>query len=469
MSRTAPIDSYERALEYLYERVNFERVDAGSYSVAEFKLDRMRRLLELLGNPQEKIPAVHIAGTKGKGSTAGMLASILISAGYRTGLLTSPHLSAFEERFTVDGQLADHATVVRLVAAIAGHVEALEAERIYGGVSFFEITSALGWMFFVERGVEVAVLEVGLGGRLDATNVCRPEVCLITTISRDHTQQLGNELASIAAEKAGIIKPGIPVVSGVENGEARDVIEAQAARLQSPFHLLGRDFSWRGIGEHGPHGEPNRLIEVRLGDRIVSPIKVPLMGRHQAHNTTLALMGIEVLRSRGWNLPNEAVERGLERLRWPGRMEVLSKEPVVVLDSAHNWASAAALVRTLAENFQPRLRTLIFSASRDKDVRGMLRTLLPYFETVILTRAQQSARSIGTEELQRIVRGISGRAVHAVDDPQQAWRMARRWAQPDDLICIAGSIFIAAEMREFLQEEFTRGTSRESREVSELG
>lgn len=465
MSPAFSIDSYERALEYLYGRVNFERVDAGSYSVAEFKLDRMVRLLDLLGNPQDRIPAVHIAGTKGKGSTASITASILREAGYRTGLLTSPHLSAFEERFTVNNELADHETVVRLVRLVAEQVEKLEAERTLGGVTFFEITTALGWMYFAERDVEIAVLEVGLGGRLDATNVCRPEVCLITTISRDHMQQLGSELTSIAAEKAGIIKPGIPVVCGVEKEAPREVIVRKAASQNAPCYLLGRDFQWTGIGEQGPHGEPNRLIDVSLPTRKLSSVRVPMMGRHQATNTTMALMGIQLLIERGWSISDTAIHQGLERVRWPARMEVLGKSPFVVMDSAHNWASAGALVRTLAENFQPRLRTLIFSASRDKDVRGMLRTLIPHFETIILTRAQNSARSVPCQELMEIVRSISGRPVHVVDDPQQAWRLARRWSKEDDLICIAGSIFIAAEMREFLVEEL----SRAERELTDAG
>jgi len=465
MSRAFSIDSYERALEYLYGRVNFERVDAGTFSVAEFKLDRMARLLELLGNPQRRIPAVHIAGTKGKGSTASMIASILGEAGYRTGLLTSPHLSVFEERFTVNGELADHETVVRLVRDVAEQVESLEAERTLGGVTFFEITTALGWMFFAEREVEIAVLEVGLGGRLDATNICRPEVCLITTISRDHMQQLGHELASIAAEKGGIVKAGVPLVCGVESGIALEVIDRIALERNSRTFRLGKDFTWTGIGEQGPRGEPNQLIDVRLPDRRLTPVKVPLMGHHQANNTAVALMGIEVLIGRGWEIHDAAIERGLERVRWPARMEVLGKSPVIVIDSAHNWASAGVLVRTLSENFQPRLRTLIFSASRDKDVRGMLRTLLPYFETVILTRAQNSSRSMSCEELQSIVRSISGRAVHTVDDPQQAWRLARLWSRDDDLICIAGSIFIAAEMREFIVEQL----ARPERELTDAG
>jgi len=465
MTRTFSIDSYERALEYLYGRVNFERVDAASYSVAEFKLDRMERLLDLLGNPQRRIPVVHVAGTKGKGSTASMIASILREAGHRTGLLTSPHLSAFEERFTVNGELADHETIVRLVRQVAEQVEKLESERTLGGVTFFEITTALAWMYFTEREIEIAVIEVGLGGRLDATNVCSPEVCLITTISRDHTQQLGNELSSIAAEKAGIIKPGVPVVCGTENEIARNVIERTAACRNSPCFILGKDYSWVGIGEQGPHGEPNQLIDLQLPLRRLSPIRVPLMGRHQANNTSTALMAIEILTQRGWNISDASIERGLERLRWPARMEVLSKSPVVVLDSAHNWASAGALVRTLSENFQPRLRTLIFAASRDKDVRGMLRTLIPHFETIILTRAQNSSRSITCEELQQFVRSVSGRSVHCVEDPQQAWGLARRWSISQDLICIAGSIFIAAEMREFLVEEL----SRPERELTDAG
>lgn len=453
MSGSHLIDSYEQALEFLYGRVNFERIDAGSYSATVFKLERMEKLLSALGNPQNAIPAVHIAGTKGKGSSASMTASILQAAGYRTGLLTSPHLSSLEERFTVNGKLADHETVVRLVRQIAVQVEKLEAERTLGGVTFFEITTALGWMHFAESDAEIAVIEVGMGGRLDATNVCRPEVCMITTISRDHTLQLGTEPDAIAAEKAGIIKTGVPVVCGVQNGPALEVIERKAADCLSKCYVLGKDFNWVTVGDPGPHGEPNRLINVRLPDRISSAVLVPMMGLHQANNTALVLMAIQLLKQRGWEISDSDIHRGLAEVRWPARMELLGKSPTVVLDSAHNWASAAALVRTLAENFQPRLRTLIFSASRDKDVAGMLRTLIPHFETVILTVAQNSSRAVPSTELFSLVRSISGREVHVVDDPQQAWRLARRWSGNEDLICIAGSIFIAAEMREFLIED----------------
>lgn len=248
MSAEMPVHDRQSAFDFLFGRINYERTSLVPYSTGEFKLDRIRRLLAALGDPHKKFPAIHIAGTKGKGSTAAMMASILQVAGYRVGLYTSPHLNSLEERFVVNGQLCSEPEFVSLVQEIQRAVHEI-AEQELSGVSpplgehtFFEITTALGLLHFARQNVDAAVLEVGLGGRLDSTNVCLPAVCIITTISFDHTRQLGNTLALIAAEKAGIIKPGVPVVSGVTNDEPREVIRVIAAQQNAPLYERTIDF-----------------------------------------------------------------------------------------------------------------------------------------------------------------------------------------------------------------------------------
>src|SRR5436190_16618228 len=235
------------ALDFLMRRVNFERTTSIPYLSTEFKLDRMRRLMGLLGDPHLGLKAIHIAGTKGKGSTAVMMAAVLESAGYRTGLYTSPHLDRIEERIVIDGQACPTDTFLTLAAKVQPAVEQLDREASVAGATgptFFEVTTAMAFLHFAEANVDAAVLEVGLGGRLDSTNVCRPEVCIITSISLDHVRQLGSTLAAIAGEKAGIIKPAVPVVSGVLEAEPRDVIAARAAALGAPLFQGGTDYDF---------------------------------------------------------------------------------------------------------------------------------------------------------------------------------------------------------------------------------
>jgi dihydrofolate synthase/folylpolyglutamate synthase len=251
--------TYDEAIEFIYGRINYERVAGVAYSADDGKLERMRRLLKLLGHPEERLPVVHIAGTKGKGSTSVMTAGILSAAGYRTGLFTSPHVSAFEERMVVDGQRPTREHLVDLVNRLLESVETMDAAAVGGGPTYFELATALAWLYFLDQRAEVAVLEVGLGGRLDATNVCHPLVGVITNIRRDHTNVLGSSLAQIAAEKAGIVKPGIPMLSGVAHGPAGDVVK-RVCRLQgSPLFRLGAEINWHASQNGGQAPAPDRF------------------------------------------------------------------------------------------------------------------------------------------------------------------------------------------------------------------
>ncbi len=445
------LSTYQQALEFLYNRINYERVQSSAYSAGDFKLNRMRGLLETIGNPQDRIPAVHIAGTKGKGSTAVMIASILQAAGYRVGLFTSPHISKFEERMTVNGIQPSETEIVDLVNELLEPVGHLDQEL--GGMSptYFEITTAMAWQFFAQQQADIVVLEVGLGGRLDATNVCKPEVCVITSISRDHTHLLGSEIHQIAREKAGIIKTGVPVISGVVNSPAQEVIAEVCQQRDAPLSQLDRDFEYRHVRNADSRTIGGR-ITVQGPRQNFADLPLPLIGEHQAHNAALAVTAIEELAARGWNIDLAAIRFGLEQVQWPARIEVVGHDPLVIIDAAHNWASISALIQTLDEHFPEKSRIAIFAATRDKDVQGMLRQLLPRFDTIILTCYQSNPRSVPVEQLFAMTRTVSDRHVHVALDPETAWKMARELAGPDDLICITGSFFIAAEVRQLLQE-----------------
>ena len=377
------------AVGFLLSRENYERWRKMPYDPVRMGLERMRQLLQEIGSPEASLPVIHVAGTKGKGSTSAMLAAALSAAGYRTGLFTSPHVDRFEERMAIDGQPCAAEEFAALVDLLRPAVEAIDRRTPEGqsGPTFFEIMTAMAFLHFQRDKVQAAVLEVGLGGRLDATNVCRPAVSVITSISFDHTQQLGNTLAAIAGEKAGIIKPGVPAVSGVIQPEARDVIR-EACR-QRGCRLVERDTDF--AFDYQP---PRHLEREAASGRVVyrqtaagpppasQSFDLALPGRHQAANAATALATLDVLREAFWKIPAAAARQALAGLVWPARVQVLSRRPAVVLDAAHNVASIEALVETLRESFSAGRRLLIFATTHDKDIRGMLQVLLDHFDEV---------------------------------------------------------------------------------------
>ena len=451
------------AIDFLKSRIDYERISAASYSQRDFRLDRMRQLLDRLGNPQNTLRIVHVAGTKGKGSTSAMIASVLEAAGFRTGLYSSPHLDRVEERIAIDGQPCPATELARLVERIRPVVLAMDeepAETAEGSnrPTYFEVVTALALLRFAECRVDMAVLEVGMGGRLDSTNVCQPLVSVITSISFDHTQQLGTTLAAIAAEKAGIIKPQRPVVSGVVDVESRRVVADIARQCCCRLIQLGDDFDFRyrpprGLETVAAHGRMD--YEDRTADppSTLTDLELSLAGTHQAANAAVAIATLDELRRAGWSIPESAVRQGLARVRWPARIEVVSRQPTVVLDAAHNVASVEALVRVLSESFSPGPRLLIFAATRDKDIRGMLAVLLQAFEEVIFTRYFENPRGAAVDELAAIAAELSPTtATHICPDPATAWSLARQLATPGHLICITGSFFIAAQMRAAMRE-----------------
>jgi dihydrofolate synthase/folylpolyglutamate synthase len=439
----------ERALGFWYGLVDYERK---TIRPGDLKLDRMRALLQTLGNPQERVRIVHVAGSKGKGSTSAMLAAILRQAGYRTGLFTSPHLCRVEERFQVDGEAITAEELTTLLEEVEHAVfSAPEAKWGKPAHTFFEVATALGFLHFARRRVDVAVVEVGLGGRFDSTNVCRPMVSLITSISFDHTQQLGNRLESIAMEKAGIVKPGRPAISGATAPEARGVIERICRGRRAPLRQLGLDFHYRyQPGQVTADTERRPRVRVVSGRHTWPELELGLLGEHQAANAAVVLACVEQLRAEGLHIDDRAVTTGLAGVDWPARLEVLGRRPFVVLDCAHNLASAQALVDTLHTSFPPARRLLLFAGSSDKDLAGMLRLLAPQFSHAFLTRYQSNPRGLPAEQLAEMLRRVADlpASVHATT--AEAWQAARASAGPEDLICVTGSVFLAGEVRPLL-------------------
>ncbi len=398
-------------------------------------LETISGVLSALGDPQADYRTVHVAGTNGKGSIASALATILHRAGYRAGLYTSPHLVRFNERICIDGDPITDAEVV------AAH-DAVRSVR--GGdreMTFFEYATAMAFFAFSRRAVDWAVIETGMGGRLDATNVVRPDLTVISNISLEHQAYLGRTLAEIAGEKAGIIKPEIPVVTGVRGRRVVPVIESRARSRGAPVYRLGSDFRVRrhidgAFSYYGLDTDYRRL-------------STALPGYHQVDNAALALAGTEVLRRRGAAISEAAVRQGLAENRWPGRLEVISKDPFILLDGAHNLMAARNLATYLARDLADRPITLVAGILDDKPYAAMLGVLLPLCRRVILTRATIE-RALPPERLAEVaadqIADITIRPT--VGD---ALGYAIETVGSDDVICVAGSLYVVGEAREILE------------------
>jgi dihydrofolate synthase/folylpolyglutamate synthase len=375
---------YHDVLRYLYGLVDYEKRRIERYTAREFKIERVMTLLERLGDPHRTYPTLHIAGTKGKGSVSAMMAQIAESAGLRTGLYVSPHLHTYRERMQIDGVPISRTAMADLVEALQPTVEAI------AGLTTFEVTTAIAFQYFKEQQVDLAVMEVGLGGRLDATNVITPEVSIITSLSLDHTYLLGDTLAEIAYEKAGIIKPGVPVVTAPQDEEALAVLKQIAAERDAPLTVVGQDLTWQPVSRtltgqqmeiiHGPGADANAAFD--------GTYDVALLGDFQQENAAVAVAAASVLWRSGhlWATP-EHVREGLASVSWPGRMEILNHEPRILVDCAHNPYSAETLADSLRTWFPDTRWILIYGASNDKDISGMLKALLPLSEHVIVTRS----------------------------------------------------------------------------------
>jgi dihydrofolate synthase / folylpolyglutamate synthase len=435
--------TYEEALAFWYGRIDYERRQPRP---GDLKLDRMRALLRRLGDPHRRIRCVHVAGTKGKGSTSAMLASVLRAAGYRTGLFTSPHLSDVSERVQVDGVPIGREEIAARMGEVAAAVAEMDLEGDPArSPTFFEVITALGFLHFDCRRAEVAVLEVGLGGRFDSTNVCDPLLSIITNISLDHMAILGDGIEAIAYQKAGIIKRGVPVVTTADHPSVVAVIEKESVEHRTTVARIGRDF-WARPLECKPFEPPPFEARSRLRKWGVLPLG--LFGTHQVANAAGVLAAVEVLWTVGLEIPFRAVFDGLKDVVWPARMELISRDPVVVLDCAHNVASAAALVETLQTSFPVSGRKhLIFSASSDKQIAEMLTILAPHFDSFHLTKYESNPRAADPRLVADILTGLGRTSVFQHPTPAAAWQAVRTQANSADAIVIAGSVFLAGELR----------------------
>ncbi len=474
-----PTDPYQDALAWLFSATDYEKMQRVRYNADTFSLDRMRRLLERLGSPHRGLRSVHVAGTKGKGSTAAMVHAVARRAGLVAGLYTSPHLVDIRERVRIGGEMIAEGALAALIESARPHVDRLRGEG--DPPTFFEIFTALAFRHFADAGVGLAVVEVGLGGRLDATNVLVPAVSVITAVSLDHTFQLGGTLGEIAREKAGIVKPGVPVVSQPQPPEAMAEIEAACRAAGAPLERVGREvtFTW------GPAVEGERRggrMSIRTPRAEYEDLFVPLMGRHQAVNAAAAVAAAEWAipptrltgegrgegdvagaadgmpahpplsrQGRGYEgrpLGPDFVREALGGLTWPGRMEVVAGRPEVVLDGAHNRASIEVLLAALLRHFPGRSAHVVFAAAADKDIEGML-AVLASAETVagaVFTRTPNPRASDPAGLLARYA-AAGGKGGEAAEDVPSAISLARERAGPAGLVLVCGSLYLVGEAR----------------------
>jgi dihydrofolate synthase / folylpolyglutamate synthase len=439
--RNAP-PAYQAAIDYLYSFVNYETTMPPSPDHARFNLDRMRVLLREWGDPQLQYPSVVVAGTKGKGSTCALLESIGRAAGYRTGLYTSPHLHSWRERVQVDRQLITQDKFVALVDQLKPIVGRLGE---HGAPTVFELATAVALRYFADQKIDLAVLEIGMGGRYDSVNVVTPRVSVITPVSFDHMAVLGNTITEIAGAKAGIIKPSVPVVIAPQWPDAEVVIRSEAEAQGAPLY--------RAV-LHGllPLAKPDPERQNPIWYPVaIRPDTVALGGAHQLDNARTAVGAALLLREGGFAIADDAIAAGLGSAQWPGRFEILARNPTIVVDGAMNGESAARL-REALQTLPHRNLILVLGTSRDKDIGAIARELVPHAAAVVLTRSRHPrSADIETlaEHVQPLLRSPDVPVIHT-DDIPPALDAARNIAAPDDLICVTGSLFPVAAAREAL-------------------
>ncbi len=442
--------SYNAALDYLYSFVDYSLKHSSELAKADFNLDRMRALMAELDNPQDRYPTVHVAGTKGKGSTCALIASGLRASGLRVGLYTTPHLLDYTERIQIDFMPVSHADLVALIEQIKPAVARIPK------LTTFEITTALAFMYFAQQHVDIAVIEVGLGGRLDATNVIFPKVSVITSLSYDHMAVLGNTLAQIAGEKAGIIKPGVPVISAPQKDEALDVLVKVAAGRNAPFTLVGRDITFQGLG----HTLDGQSLKIRSGEEAYT-FRIPLLGLHQVQNAAVAAAALWTLRTQRIGIPDEAIQRGFAEVKWPARFDVVRREPPVIFDSAHNQDSFARLRQALTDYFPGRHVYLVFGASEDKNIPGMFAEIKPVVRQLLICKSFHP-RALDPQKIQDLAQqaGIPNVTVPSVEE---AFDRALEMSEKDGSIVLsAGSMFVTAEVMAAWKKREARIENRES-------
>lgn len=459
------IRTYRAAMDFLASRTNYERRPPTNKVAARrlLTLNRMKRLLTDLGNPQKSFRSVHIGGTKGKGSTATMVASMLQGNGMRIGLYTSPHVIDVRERIVVNGEKISENAFTRLMAQLATLVEKYKEDA----PTYFELLTAAAFLYFREKKVEFAVVEVGLGGRFDATNVLRPEVCGITSISYDHMPMLGNTLEEIAEEKAGIFKEHIPVVSAPQTKGVKQILRKAAERTHAPLLFAGTEpgdqieFSYRFESSHV--AGPQARICISTPTSHFDHLPVPLVGEHQAVNCGVAMGILDQLKAKGLTIDDERAIAGLSKVQLLGRMQMICDNPRVLVDAAHNAASIEALMRAIGQNITCETMVVIFGCCSDKDMDGMLRQVQLGGDKIIFTR-MDNPRSADPAELAARFAEISGnsRMAQVSRDLEDALEIAQKAVTREDLICITGSFYLVSEATRLFADHPHRVVSTEN-------
>lgn len=447
---------YQQTLDYLYSYIDFSLVRNLRYSPEKFDLEPMYHFIEVLGEPQKNYPIIHVAGTKGKGSVSAMCAGALQAAGYKVGLYTSPHLSDFNERIQINRIPIPHSSLVALVEQNKPKIESIPK------LTTFEIGTALAFQYFNLQEIDVAVVEVGLGGRLDPTNVVLPVVSAITSISYDHMQILGNTLAEIAGEKAGIIKNNVPVVVAPQKDEARIVIEQVAKERSAQLCQVGVDYLFAPVAR-SLEGQSMLVWPASDQDMVDAYIEtggiqeweptrlnIPLLGFHQVENAATAFATLQVARESGLRLNHAAIKDGFRNVSWPARFEILQRDPAIVVDSAHNRDSALKLRLAIDDYFPGQPVILVFGASEDKDIHGMFAELLPRVEQIMATKSEHP-RAIDPHQLVEMAHQF-GKHAQAFSQVEEAFEHAIRLAEGKAVVLVTGSIFVAAAVRDVWKE-----------------
>lgn len=433
-----PFERFDDAYAYIARFTNYERMTDFKYTRGTLDLDRVRVVLHELGDPQEQYSIVHVAGTKGKGSVCAMVASVLRHAGHRVGLFSKPHLIRLNERISINSQEIPDARFVEVMNEMHPHLERQRLSK--NPLTFFDLITVLALGYFAQEGVDVVVLEVGLGGRLDSTNVVRPSVSVITSIDYDHTHLLGDTLEEIAYEKAGIIKPGVPVVSGVAEGEPARVIERAARERGAPLFVYGRDFTPQ---------EPNNAdgFAVETWRHSYPDLKIPLLGTHQRRNAAVAVAALEALRNAtGIEPSDQDIRQGLENVKLRGRIEVLQRAPTVVLDAAHNPSSLRALRATLPEHFPDTSWVMLIGMSRDKEIETNLREILPIASHAVFTMTG-CVRGAVPQKLEECAMALFPELrCEVTPDIDEALKRALALAGRAGGLCVTGSFYLAGEI-----------------------
>ena len=450
---------YEAALAYIESFIDYERSPDFSRQARLYNLDRISLLLALLDNPHDRLKVIHIAGSKGKGSTAALVASVLTHAGYKTGLFTSPHLITPRERCRIDDELISEADIACYIEKLKPAIETVSASE-FGRVSFFEIYTALAFSYFADKATDFAVIEVGLGGRLDATNVVTPITTVITPIGLEHTAILGETYTEIAGEKAEIIKQECPLALAPQHPKAQAVFEKVAGERKAPIleaeGLVGKN-SCVSIPRlvQDTDGVPvAQQFDVETDSERYSQLTIPLLGHHQFVNAITAIAAIECLKQKGYIIPKISVYAGFKNVQWHGRIQRIMSSPIIILDGAHSPVSMEALCCTIRQSFRYTQVTFIVSLMKDKNLTAIGDIISQTADSVITTQVPNNPRVIPAEEIQYTWKGICKR-VATCSTPEKAIKKALSGASPTDLICITGSLYLVGQALKIFKSNFS--------------